>query len=103
MKKVLGQYEISYSAGVVQQKNLIKHEDFENIIKPTLDEIERLEVQKKKDEASEKKVYLKSLFGENWFTNKSPLYEAIETGVIELLPQQGGSHNASIKKINPNQ
>jgi hypothetical protein len=91
-------YKIIYKNGVTQVKNLIEHIDYETVIKPKLVEIYELEVLKKDREASIIKKELKETFGENYFTDKSPLYYGIETGILSLLPQQGGDHSVNITK-----
>lgn len=102
MLRILGTYKITYNNGVSQVKNLIDHDDFINIYKPIQDEIYDLEKQNKFKETKMSK-YLKKvtkdLFGNEWFTDKSPLFYAIESGYIELLPYQGGVKKCNVVQI----
>lgn len=96
---ILGTYNITYpgTTDVIQTKDLINHNDFINIISPTkkelvLLEIEYKEANDKKDLEKSKELfkqinYLNSLlkpFGKNYFTTKSPLGLALETGLLNL-------------------
>lgn len=65
---ILGTYRIMYHNGIVQVKNLISHDDYLNFIKTN-------------------KVKM-----DNYFTDKSPLYDAIKDGRLVLPPQQGNVH-----------
>lgn len=87
--KILGTYKIEYENGVIQTKNLIIHEDFLNIIKPKQEEAYQLELQKKFEEADKIKTELKSIFGEYWFTDQSPLFWAIDSGFL-IVPHYDG-------------
>jgi hypothetical protein len=96
--KIIGTYKITYDCGTTQEKNLIDHNDFTTIIKPIKAEISDLEsmanLAKKTDDKDlikvckskirELKRQLEETFGESWFTNKSPLFEASKTGKLEL-------------------
>ena len=53
-----------------------------------------------KSEITAIKKDVKKLFGEQFFVEQTPLFEAIETGYIDLLPQQGGRHYLTIEKWN---
>ncbi len=81
--RILGTYKIVYDNGVQQIKNLVSHEDWLST----------------KDRKDWKKVQLE-LFGEAWFTDQSPLFEAISTGVLDLLEQQGGKIPCTLEKQN---
>lgn len=83
---MLGKYQITYECGTIQVKNLISHEDYVNEIKPELDKAYKYGVKNKKDPRISKiKNYLNSKYGSEWFTNKSPLFKGISTGVLSLL------------------
>lgn len=43
--KILGKYQITYQNGFIQEKNLISHTDYVNIIKSIQDKIYKLEVE----------------------------------------------------------
>jgi hypothetical protein len=85
MMKILNKYKFEYSNGVVQYKNLISNVHFKEIITPAKLEIELLKTAKDFGSASKIKKELIDTFGEFWFTNNSPLYRAIHTGVLEPL------------------
>lgn len=95
-------HKITYSNGVTQYKNLIKHEDYLNVIKPIQNEIYELECKnykKFKKQIISLKVKLKSTFGEEWFTDKSPLGLGITTGLLVLPKTQGGTTKISVSKV----
>lgn len=103
----LGRYKITYEKnGFVQYKNLVSYSDYENIIKPIYSQITDLEISlnKKNKEEVNKKVkdllrQLKEQFGTSWFLDKSPLFDAITTGIISLPAHQGGDHKCKIEKV----
>lgn len=100
--KIIDIYEISYQNGITQRKNLISHDDYLEIIIPTNDVISELERRNKFRETKESaqlKRDLKDMFGSEWFTDKSPLYKAIQTGILSLPSAQGGEHKCFMKKI----
>mgnify|MGYP003636662248 CR=1 FL=1 len=99
MKKV----DITYKNGFKQIRNVVLQSEFECIIKPKRDLIytlENVEVNKKKAHALAKKLkhQLKEKYGE-FITTKSPMYYAIESGILNLPECQGGNHKISIKFI----
>ena len=68
-----------------QIKHMISHEDYLSVIKPIKELIYILEVDKSIDSSIkilELKTELKR-FKEPWFTDKSPIAKAIETGFLE--------------------
>lgn len=89
---ILGTYKITYptQSTVEQVKDLIDHEVFLNVIIPTKKAIVDLEVitnSENKEENTKKINELKGIlkpFGSSFFTTKSPLGKAIETGVLDL-------------------
>ena len=90
-------YKITYSNGITQTKNLIEHHDYLNDIKPTEIQIDLLESKKKYKDANYFKAQLKSKYGSFWFTNKSPLFDSISTGELELY--NGRLEQITIKNI----
>lgn len=83
--KIIDKYRITYENGISQFKNLISHDDYLNIVKSIQSKIGDLEIQdykKNKDKIQSLKNKQVSLFGEHWFTDESPLFLAIETGVL---------------------
>ena len=103
MNKILGRYSITYQNGVIQEKDLINHDDYESIMKPTKDLIYDLISTKDINdlkEANKLKNDLKLMFGDSWFTNKSPLYQAFHTGILSLPKSQGGNSKCIVKLIN---
>ena len=72
-------YEFKYPNGITQIKKLISHEDY-----LTWNEM---------PESTDEEIVLKEDFwkgitnGKEWFTDKSPYYDAIRTGVINANGQ----------------
>lgn len=99
MKKTLGKYKIIYNNGITQIKDLIGHDDFENIIVPKSNEIHDLMLVKNESQAKLIKQELYEMFGDDYFTDKSPLYGAFLTGVLSLPKNQGGDTSCKIEKL----
>lgn len=101
--KAIAEYEITYHQnGFVQRKYLISYLDYESIIKPAYSKIADLEItnsRENKNIIQKIKKQLKLQFGEQWFLDRSPLFDAIETGIIKLPKHQGGEHKVTIVKI----
>ena len=100
--KILGVYQITYNDKVKQVKNLISHIDYIEIYKATQDKIYLLEKANKFKETNTTKQFkkeLKEMFGSEWFTDKSPYFDAISTNVLVMPSHQGGSMNCIIKQI----
>lgn len=98
--RVLGKYRIKYvKSGIVQYKNLISHKDYVNIVKPFQQVINQLESDKHDKVAKQLKGVMIKMFGDLWFTDQSPLFKAIKTQSLDLLPQQGGSHKCIVEKV----
>lgn len=76
-----GLYLITYKNGMQQKKVLIPHELYEW----------------SKHENPEVRKLIR--LPEHYFTDKSPLFKAIETGVLSLPKNQGGKHPTTVKKI----
>jgi hypothetical protein len=108
MKMTLGKYKITYDCGTTQEKDLIDHDDYLNIIKPKEKRIYELSCVPKddpgKEEANREMNALKKevfeLVGDSWFTNQSPLFEASKTGILSLPETQGGNKKCSVIQIN---
>lgn len=106
MSKILGTYKITYDGGVTQFKDLISQEDYDNILKPLKQSIQELEGIKNTDKAfpaaqktiKENKRQIFEMFGDNYFTSESPLFYAIETGILKLPIHQGGEHKCTLIK-----
>jgi len=95
---ILGKYKITYENGISQTKNLIYHRDYLNKIKIAENEIYEIEKANKfkpTEESKRLKAYIKTAFGE-YFTDESPLFKAISTGILELPSHQGLNHNVKI-------
>jgi len=92
-------YKITYHNGISQVKNLISHDDFLNDIKPTYDLIYELEVEKKMKDVFYHKKRLTNTYGHEWFTDKSPLFFAIQSGILELPSTQGGKSKCIVEFI----
>ncbi len=87
--EILGRYRITYANGMTQEKNLIEHKDYLEVIKPLLSQDTD-----KKQEKGKKEV--KRRFGEAWFTNQSPMYEAMSAGVLK---HYGGETNIKFEQV----
>lgn len=72
-------HEFTYSNGVIQKKRLIKHSDYLKV---------KLLPETTPEEIEEKETVLKSITGgHEWFTDKSPLFDAIKTGILNCNGQ----------------
>ena len=82
---ILGKYLLHWTdINVVQTKDMISHQDYVNVIKPTklaIHELEALKKPENKEMISALKDKLK-VFGDNWFTDESPIGKAIQSGVL---------------------
>lgn len=105
---IIGTYKITYySNNISQMKNLIKHEDYLNEIKPTYDKIHELEIEISKLNKKKKGIEIKELenqikclklqiktnYGNEFFTTKSPLWLNHINGLLPL------SFNSSKKEL----
>ena len=98
--RTLGKYRIKYKRGASQDKFLISHTDYLEIIVPKSLAISELDPKKDKSLINDLKDELRKLFTDEWFTDKSPLYMAFYTqGVLELHENQGGKHLIEIRKL----
>ncbi len=107
--KVIATYKVVYQNGVTQHMNLISHEDYVNIVIPAKEKIDHLltnksglsDVDFKANQkiAKQMKSDLKEMFSDNFFTDKSPIYMAIETGVLSLPVHQGGDRPCSVTMV----
>lgn len=94
--KSLGLYLIVYSNGMTQEKNLISHKDYINVILPKKEQIYNAEMKKDYETSSSLKKELLADFGDEWFTDKSPMFDAIDTGMLILGKY---SYKCTIKKL----
>ena len=115
MEKILGVYRITYPKyGVSQIKNLISHSDYENLYKRWNEQKQELELElsslnKKKHTDRIKEISaeikgikkkLTDLFGNEFFTDKSPLWLSQKCGGNMLLSNyQGGIIEVKLEKI----
>lgn len=89
-------YQITYSKGIVQVKNLIDqklYDDFMKSVTPTKEFV-----------VSEKEIQkiskaFKKEHGDEFFTTESPLCKAIESGLLVLPLSQGGITKCIVKKL----
>lgn len=70
-----------------------------NDIKPTYDIIYELELKKKMKDVFYHKKRLKEKYGSEWFTDKSPLFYAIESGFLDLPSVQGGKSLCKVELL----
>lgn len=107
---IIARYRIEYeSEHMTQEKNLIKHRDYEDTVKPMENEIYSLERKMYNADEEKKRGYrakvkniksqMMDMFGDSWFTNKSPIFKAIIVGEIRLLENQGGPFKCKLTKI----
>jgi hypothetical protein len=109
MNKILGTYKITYQRGVIQYKNLISHDIYVDIIKPIISDIYDLEILLGKKNVNKKSVIEQIqeckkkisdiVLVDEWFTNKSPLYNVIDTGILSLPKHQGGDTKCKVELI----
>lgn len=106
MSKILSVYKIFYPEfNVSQVKNLISHNDYINDIKPKMAEIARLEAIAPKSKTNERKIaefkkYIKDMFGSEYFTDNSPIWNSqFNNGKMILTPQQGGEIMVELIKL----
>lgn len=99
-------YRITYDNGLVQEKRLISHFEYKTRIVPDQFIIHALTSIKVKDankmeaykkQASAIKSALKKDYPEEYFTDQSPLFEAITTGVIDLSTHMGEKYKFKCK------
>ena len=115
MEKVIGVYRITYPKyNVVQVKNLISHEDYENIYKKWNERKQELETEisglnkkKHQDKIKELNQEIKGIknkllnfFGSEFFTDASPIWLSQKYGGNMLLSDyQGGIIEVKLEKI----
>ena len=98
-------YRITYANGITQKKHLITHEEYLTIIKPnrkivdTFKSEKELKVKTIKTQDYKTAEWQLSKYPENWFTDKSPIFDAIATGILSLGPTQGGDHKVIMQEI----
>lgn len=104
--KVVDVYKITYSDyGVSQHKNLISHDDYVNEVKPMLAEIARLEGILPRSKSNMKKVkelksYIKEQYGDEYFTNNSPIWNSqFNNSICKLPKSQGGDCKIILEKV----
>lgn len=101
---------IDYLNNITQTKRVITQSEYENIIKPNMILKSELEINlKNKDISNKKKQEFKTAlikvkkclapYSEPWCTDESPIYLAINDGLLRLPPQQGGIHKIKITKL----
>ena len=106
MKSSIGYFEFEYKNGFKQIKELISTSDFKEYqkLRNQKTEIENKVKGKKKDPDLE--IVLKSIneelkqFSFPFIVENSPMWGAIQTGVIELPESQGGKHPVNVNVVN---
>lgn len=98
--KILGVYRIEYvDYKIIQTKNLISHTDYIEDIKPSYIEIDFYEMKKETAYlAKDIKRRLKDTYGDHFFTDKSPLFDSITTGMLSMW--NGSITQVHVKQIN---
>jgi len=101
--------EITYANGARQIKQVISHETFLTVIKPSKERLHSLEseLSNKKSKLTEVernacKAEIASIketllpFASPFCTDQSPIYNALPTGILVLPENQGGEHKVKI-------
>ncbi len=110
--KHIGKYRITYANGMIQEKDLISHEEFLRVIKPEvigfpenpIGRTRTLGGERRKDYDA-KKEFVRRVYGEShdWFTDGSPMWEAFKKpfweGFKQVLKHYGGESRIEIKRI----
>lgn len=104
-------YRIEYNQGTVQTKELLSKEEYQlyKDLNVRLSETQTaITLKTKKDKKSKDPVLLAELksikdelkrFSKPYFVVGSPLYEAIETGILDLPKGQGGPTPCQVIKL----
>lgn len=103
-------YQVTYDSGLTQLKRLIPHFEYVTRIAPDLYIIATLGGLKVKDrkvmdgyKAKVKaiKAALAKDYPEEWFTDQSPMFDAIETGVLDLTAHMGAmyKYNCTVEPV----
>lgn len=99
----IGTYKIIYPSGITQILNLISHSDYTDIIKPTKSEISELkEIKRPSIEQIERLKELNAIidfYGNDFFTDGSPLGYAMSDGILRMSENQGGNKQVKFEKI----
>lgn len=98
--KIKGEYLIIYANGISQNKYLISTEDYNEVVKPLDKVVGHLQLFKGTEgSVKEIKKTIKGLFGEEYFTDSSPLFDAIKSGYLDLPVSQGGRTKCKVKRL----
>ncbi len=99
-------YQITYDNGLTQEKRLISHLEYKTRIVPdqfiihaltSIKVKDRKEMERYKKQAKAIKGALKKDYPEEYFTDQSPLFEAITTGVLDLSDHMGEKYKYNCK------
>ena len=112
---ILGKYRITYpSYNTTQVKNLVSHDDYKAVVSrqnelirlianydKKTDPASLVALQKELDKvAKDVKSELARQFGDEFFTDQSPLWLSQETGGVMCLPAwQGGGIEVKLEKL----
>lgn len=97
---ILGTYRLEFfNSRSTCIKNLVSTKEFNENIKPQLEKIKYLENNFRHIEADILLNSLNTKYGKSFFTEDSPVYKAIETGILDLPKIQGGKMLCLITKI----
>lgn len=80
---------------MIQERYVVPQHDFDEM-KSTVNQLVRDKKTKKADQF--KKEWEKNIPGD-YITTESPIYKAMETGILVLPKEQGGSHDIKVEKI----
>ena len=105
--KILGKYRITYpSYNTTQVKNLVSHDDYKAVVSRQNELIRLIANYDKKSDPAGLVALQKELdkvarqFGDEFFTDQSPLWLSQETdGVMHLPVWQGGGIEVKLEKL----
>ena len=104
---IIGKVKIDYLNGMVQHCDVISQSDYDNIIKPSRIALHQYKSMKptKQNEIDALKIHIDAVnnvlkpFGDNFVTTESPIYLAIETGMLVLPDAQGGLRPCKVELL----
>lgn len=86
---------ITYANGITQHKEVIEQSVFDNVILPNKKRLHLLKTLKQTPEIQNEIKWIQQILEPYNFpfcTNGSPIFKSVETGLLELGENQGGTH-----------
>jgi len=93
-------YRIVYHNGTVQTRRLVFHSDWQYYHNKVQFFANLPDNAQNRVLLEQAKREMKQNVGDNYFTDKSPVWDAISTGILNLPSQQGGPSCCQVTKIN---